>query len=212
MSYMPTIPTQETRRTETRDLGGVSGHAVVKGMGSVDRLIRYCLVGGINTATDLLTFLLLTTELEIAVVLSNVISYSIALCISFVLNRTFTFSSSKFALILPVQFYRFVAINLVSLFGSTAVIWMLAPMMSPIAAKLATVPLVTAWGFFSVRLLVFQPNCARAIKAGKAYWRSSFGIANLQSYNATAEEDVFEFGAKGPGGGSGGDRYPPECA
>jgi hypothetical protein len=37
-------------------------------------------------------------------------------------------------------------------------IWLLAAIMAPIAAKIATIPLVTAWGFVAVRLLVFRPK------------------------------------------------------
>jgi putative flippase GtrA len=124
----------------------------------MDRFIIYCFVGGINTATDLSAFVFLTTELKMAPVLANVISYMVGLCVSFVLNRTFTFHSSTFALILAVQVYRFLVINVLSLLGSTAAIWLLSGIMVPIAAKLVTIPLVIAWGFFGVRLLVFQPG------------------------------------------------------
>ena len=122
------------------------------------RFISYCFIGGINTATDLSAFVFLTTKLKMAPALANFISYMVALCVSFVLNRTFTFRSSTFALMLPVQVYRFLAINVFSLLGSTAAIWLLSEIMVPIAAKLVTIPLVIAWGFFAVRLLVFQPG------------------------------------------------------
>jgi putative flippase GtrA len=137
------------------------------------RFISYCFIGGINTATDLSAFVFLTTELKVAAALANFISCMVAFCVSFVLNRTFTFRSSTFALILPVQVYRFLGINVFSLLGSTAAIWLLSGIMVPIAAKLVTIPLVIAWGFFAVRLLVFQPGtrpCCRAHKKGAQFW------------------------------------------
>jgi putative flippase GtrA len=122
------------------------------------RLIRYCVVGGINTVIDLSIFVFLTTVLHVAAAPANILSYATALCISFVLNRNFTFRASAYSLPPIVQFSRFVAVNLVSLIGSTAAIWLLSTMTIPILAKLATVPFVTIWGFLAVRFIVFRPK------------------------------------------------------
>src|SRR6202047_796223 len=65
---------------------------------------------------------------------------------------------AKFSLIRVVRVYRFLVINVVSLLGSTAAIWLLSAVVVPVAAKLVTIPSVTARGFFAVRLLVFEPN------------------------------------------------------
>ena len=123
---------------------------------SLKRFTRYCVVGGINTVVDLSIFLFLTTVLKTAAVPANIVSYTTALCASFILNRNFTFRSPAYSLVPGAQFYRFVGINLVSLVGSTAVIWLLSAMIVPIAAKLATAPFVTAWGFLAVRFIVFR--------------------------------------------------------
>jgi len=123
---------------------------------SLNRFIRYCVVGGINTVVDLSIFLFLTTALKTAAAPANIVSYTTALCASFILNRNFTFRSPAYSLVPGAQFYRFVGINLVSLVGSTAVIWLLSAMIVPIAAKLATAPFVTAWGFLAVRFIVFR--------------------------------------------------------
>jgi len=123
---------------------------------SLNRFIRYCVVGGINTAVDFSIFLFLTTALKTAAAPANIVSYTTALCASFILNRNFTFRSPAYSLVPGAQFYRFVGINLVSLVGSTAVIWLLSAMIVPIAAKLVTAPFVTAWGFLAVRFIVFR--------------------------------------------------------
>jgi putative flippase GtrA len=125
---------------------------------SLDRFIRYCVVGGVNTITDFSIFLLLTSPLKIAPALANVVSYTTALCVSFTLNRTFTFRSSSYSLMPFTQFYRFVAVNLVCLSASTASIWFLSTIIMPIAAKLVTAPFVTLWGFVAVRRIVFRPT------------------------------------------------------
>jgi putative flippase GtrA len=81
---------------------------------------------------------------------ANIVSYTIALCGSFVLNTHFTFRLSAASLMPGVQFCRFVGVNLVALAGSTAAMWLLSAMIIPIAAKLMTTPFVTAWGFLPV--------------------------------------------------------------
>jgi putative flippase GtrA len=123
-----------------------------------NRFARYCLVGGINTVTDLSIFGYLTIELRSAPAIANLISYSTALCVSFVLNRNFTFRFPGYSLVPAAQFSRFVAVNLISLGGSTAAIWLLAPLTTPMAAKLATAPFVVIWGFLAVRYVVFQQD------------------------------------------------------
>ena len=125
---------------------------------ALSRFILYCVVGGINTIIDLSIFVFLTTSEKMAPPLANVISYTTALIISFLLNRNFTFRATAYWLMPAAQFYRFVAVNLVSLAGSTAAIWMLSTTIVPIAAKLVTAPFVVAWGFLAVRLIVFRPK------------------------------------------------------
>ncbi len=117
--------------------------------------IRYCLVGVINTVSDVSIFTILIMTLQITPALANIISYTMALCVSFLLNRNFTFRSSSYLVMPVVQFYRFVAVNLISLVGSTTAIWLLSTIILPIVAKLVMIPLVTAWGFFAARLIVF---------------------------------------------------------
>jgi putative flippase GtrA len=114
---------------------------------SLKRFIRFCVVGGINTVVDLSIFIFLTTVLKTAAAPANIVSYTTALCASFILNRNFTFRSPAYSLVPGAQFYRFVAINLVSLVGSTAAIWLLSAMIVPIAAKLATAPFRDRLGF-----------------------------------------------------------------
>jgi putative flippase GtrA len=116
----------------------------------------YCIVGGINTAADLVVFLLLTADLQMPPEIANVASYTVGILVSFALNKNFTFRTSRHALRPSTQLVRFIAINLVSLLGSTSVIWLLSNVVSPVAAKIVTIPLVIAWGFLSTQGLVFQ--------------------------------------------------------
>ena len=119
--------------------------------------VRYCLVGLVNTATDLTVFGAMTGLLGASPVHANIVSYTTALLMSFVLNRNFTFRDAGQTQPLA-QLYRFVTVNLGCLAISTAGVWLLAAEITPIGAKLATIPVVTLVGFVAVRLFVFRPN------------------------------------------------------
>lgn len=86
-----------------------------------DYLLRYGVVGGFNTLLDLGLFTLFSVGLHITPLLANVMSTSIVLCVSYVLNRIVVFRSSK-----PVRstVVHFVTITLFSgLIVQSGVIW-----------------------------------------------------------------------------------------
>jgi putative flippase GtrA len=132
--------------------------ALLKSVTAIDRFLIYCIVGGINTFIDFSIFAFSTIALKMAPAPANILSYTTALCASFALNRNFTFWSPAYSLLPAAQFYRFVAVNLVSLIGSTTTVWLLSTVIVPMAAKLVTAPFVTAWGFLAVRFIVFRPK------------------------------------------------------
>lgn len=85
--------------------------------------LRYVLVGGLNTLLDVGLFTLLATVVHLYPLLANVISTSITMCVSYVLNRMFVFRSDRSpARTLP----QFVVVTLFSaLVVQSAVIWVI---------------------------------------------------------------------------------------
>ena len=87
------------------------------------QLVKFGLVGLLNTAIDLGVFTLLTAAVRLDSVISHVISYSCGVINSYYWNRTWTFQKKgKFH---PAEFLKFVLVNLVSL-GASAwyyIIW-----------------------------------------------------------------------------------------
>ncbi|GAA3629830.1 GtrA family protein [Microlunatus ginsengisoli] len=82
---------------------------------------RYVLVGGFNTLLDLGLFTLFAVVVGLAPLVANVISTSITLCVSYLLNRAFVFRTTRSVQGTVVQF---VAVTLVSaLVIQSAVIW-----------------------------------------------------------------------------------------
>jgi putative flippase GtrA len=83
--------------------------------------LRYLLVGGFNTLLDIGLFTLFADAFNIPPLVANVMSTSITLCVSYLLNRVFVFRTER-----SVQrtVFQFVAVTLMSgLVVQSAVIW-----------------------------------------------------------------------------------------
>ena len=93
---------------------------------SVLRMLRFGIVGIINTAVDVVIFYSLH-ELGFAIILANIVSTSIALGVSLVLNRNFTFKHRGLFGIKHVT--RYVLITLAGL-------WILQPIVISLMVSL----------------------------------------------------------------------------
>ena len=83
--------------------------------------LRYLLVGGFNTLLDLGLFTVFAVAVGLQPLVANVISTSITLCVSYLLNRLFVFRTTRSVQHTVVQF---VAVTLISgLVVQSAVIW-----------------------------------------------------------------------------------------
>jgi putative flippase GtrA len=83
-------------------------------------LIRFAIVGCINTGVDFLTFTLLHSLLGLDKSICQIAGYSVGILNSFVMNKLWTFESkgSRFGTI--SQLLRFVCVNVISLGVSLA--------------------------------------------------------------------------------------------
>lgn len=80
-------------------------------------IIRFCIVGVLNTVIDISIFLFLRT-LSFGIVTANLFSTSVALLVSFKLNRSFTFQNNS-----EKQRRQFIRFLIVTVFG----LWVLQP-------------------------------------------------------------------------------------
>jgi putative flippase GtrA len=119
------------------------------------KLFIYSTVGVLNTLADFVVFLLLTSGLGYHPIPANMISYSIGVVLSFIMNRTFAFRASNYYFGIHHQFFRFCAVNIVSLAISTALVNFFSQSMTPPFAKILSIPFVVMWGFLAVRAFVF---------------------------------------------------------
>lgn len=78
-------------------------------------IIKFGIVGCINTAVDFITFTLLLSALGMDKLVCQVGGYSMGIINSFVLNKLWTFNDKKEKTNTAAQFVKFVIINLISL-------------------------------------------------------------------------------------------------
>jgi putative flippase GtrA len=122
------------------------------------KLIKFCIVGGINTLISLLTFYVLNKIMGFSYMLSSVIGYACGMINSYILNKTWTFSDTNKRIIL--QLIKFIFVNGVSLGINLLTMYILVDRIhidSMIAQVIAT-GFSTSINYLGSRALVF--NCS----------------------------------------------------
>jgi putative flippase GtrA len=76
------------------------------------KLFIYSTVGVLNTFADFVVFLLLTGGLGYHPFPANMISYSVGVVLTSIINRTFTFRTSNYYFRIHYQFFRFFSSNI----------------------------------------------------------------------------------------------------
>jgi len=119
------------------------------------RAVRFGLVGVVNTLIDLILFSLLVHMAGLPVVPANMLSYGTGILNSFVMNRAWTFKHHSRGKALVKSLLVFTGINLLGLALSTLLVALFTTLMSPILAKIVSVPLVFVWNYLASRHLAF---------------------------------------------------------
>ncbi len=119
-------------------------------------VIKFGLIGIMNTAIDFGIFTLLTMVFAIGSVISHVISYSCGVINSYFFNRTWTFQRKDKSS--AAEFIKFVVVNLISLGVSSLVMYLLAEIagLHIYISKLAAVFCSLAVNFAGSKLFVFR--------------------------------------------------------
>ncbi len=132
-------------------------HSLSKSFGLIDAtLVRFGLVGVINTTIDVLGFLLLATVFGLIAPIANAAAYSLGILSSYTLNSRWTFSQR----IDTQQHYRrfglFLLVNAAGLILSTCLVVSFLTVMDEFAAKVLSVPIVFIWNFLAAKYFVFD--------------------------------------------------------
>ena len=120
------------------------------------RLIRFTLIGGINTAVDYGVFFLLHTLLSVGSLIAQVISFSSGVICSYFLNRHFTFKAQN--KMTTSEVIKFVILNLIAMGSSVLVVWICETYLgiSPYIAKLASMLVSFTINYIGNRFFIFK--------------------------------------------------------
>ncbi len=120
------------------------------------QLIKFGLVGFLNTAVDFGVFTLLTAVVGLGSTISHIISYTCGVLNSYFINRTWTFKQSSKSN--PMEFLKFLLVNMASLGLSTLVLNYLetGANLSVYLAKAVATICSMAINFVGSKLLVFK--------------------------------------------------------
>ncbi|MBB1562883.1 GtrA family protein [Candidatus Saccharibacteria bacterium] len=130
-----------------------------------NKIIRFGIVGAINTALDF-GLLLLFTHLGLPKIVSNTLSTGMAFIFSFFANKKYTFRSSSGNVKREIVLF-----TIVTLFGlwvlQNGVIWLISPLcaallhnesLALLAAKLAGTIVSLTWNYLTYDILVFRKD------------------------------------------------------
>ena len=130
-----------------------------------NKIIRFGIVGAINTALDF-GLLLLFTHLGLPKIVSNTLSTGMAFIFSFFANKKYTFRLSSGNVKREIVLF-----TIVTLFGlwvlQNGVIWLISPLcaallhnesLALLAAKLAGTIVSLTWNYLTYDILVFRKD------------------------------------------------------
>ncbi|UOY92478.1 GtrA family protein [Ectobacillus sp. JY-23] len=116
------------------------------------RFLKFCTVGGLNTALDFTVFALLTVY-GTSSVLAQVISYSAGICNSYIWNRTWTFRQHETTW---KDMNRFIVVNLITLAVASLLLAALQHIgFSLVISKFITTAAGTVLNYIGTRRFVF---------------------------------------------------------
>ncbi len=119
------------------------------------RIIRFGLVGVLNTSIDFALFALLFYVAEWPLLAANAAAYSVAVVNSYVLNKVWTFGDASRGRTAMLRGVLFVVLNLVGLALASAVVWTLAHFLHPLVAKAGSIAVSFVWNYWSNRRFVY---------------------------------------------------------
>lgn len=128
-----------------------------------NKVVRFALIGGLNTLIDFGILFILNRVFGIPIVIANIISTSVAFLFSFSMNKKYTFKTSNTDV--RREFILFLVVTLTGLWIlQNLVIWVAMPILATLGlseglrllgAKLAATVVSLVWNYFLYDRVVF---------------------------------------------------------
>jgi len=125
------------------------------------QFIYFCIIGGINTALDFGVYILLTRSSSFFkeyFFIANIISFSIAVTNSYILNRRYTFKSNNGNI--RSEYTKFIIVNIFGVIFNTLILVFMVDTFGihDLIAKAIAVGVVLFWNFYMNRRWTFKNN------------------------------------------------------
>lgn len=120
------------------------------------QMLKFGVVGVSNTAIDFILYVLLTKTFLLWPIVSNVVSYTVGVANSFVLNRIWTFADRDYLDSLAYQLPMFLLSNVSGLLLSTISIWLALVWLDPVPAKVVSILFTLLWNYWFTKNFVFR--------------------------------------------------------
>ena len=121
------------------------------------QLILYAFVGALCSIADILLFYIFYL-LSDNVIISSIISFSIATGINYLLSRKHVFMPGKYEV--PSEILRLFIVSVIGLILNTLIVYFLTQyfMLPPVLSKVIAIPLLFFWNFALRKFFVFHKN------------------------------------------------------
>lgn len=121
-------------------------------------MIRFGVVGVVNTGVDLGIFSVLFFIIGMPLLVANTIGYLVSVTGSFFLNKHWTFAETKNEGRTRHQYLTFIGLGLGGLALANLTVWSLTHVMPVIMCKAIAVFVLFVWNFGTSRMIVFRPK------------------------------------------------------
>ncbi len=120
------------------------------------KLIKFFIVGGINTLISLIVFYLLNKVLGVNHMISSVIGYASGMANSYILNKKWTFKNNDNKIL--IQLMKFIAVNGISLGVNLFAMYMLVDLshFDSMLSQIIATAFSTITNYIGSRLIVFN--------------------------------------------------------
>lgn len=127
----------------------------------VIKALSFAFIGLINTVIDAVIFFAALHTATDSLIAANVMSWSVAVSLSYVMNSLTTFAAESGRTLRGRDFLRFLGSGVVAVIASTATLVLAAKLLPIWCAKLLAIGVSFAVNFSITHFLVFRPGGVR---------------------------------------------------